>query len=1436
MARPGYGGVLDTPGTNAGDATYLDRQPDFDMSQEVSFQSPAKDKNIFQQLRNGRPSLRTPRGRGPLADRRNLPLQGAEFTPMLKSATRNSARRAAFGKENGVVPATPAALDRIEEDLTPIPNADASMYSRNASYVDNTLPQVDTSSANSTPLVPLPRRGDGKGPLQDGNQLSLREQENVIDRIEKENFGLKLKIHFLEEALRKAGPGFSEAALKENTELKVDKVTMQRDLQKYKKHLTTAEKDLESYRQQMLQLQEKAKKKYADEKQLAEIDRLQQSLEEKESDIEYLQRQVQQEKGDSAEIEKLRDEIGDLEADLREKDRLIGEHEDQVDDLQAKLNEKDEVLGEREDEIEDYKARLKRAETNAAGEHDEQLKNLETKLQETEAQFKHAQRRMIEMEQEAETQSRQALRRITELEQKAEDESKQAQRRILELEQKAAAGSSANDELEDARDTIQDLEASIRRLEAQVDEIQDKADDAISDKKRAESDLQELQEEMANKSVVTKGFSRQKEERLTRLQKELEQADERYATLEKEFSQAMTENRSLKSSVQETRQSKDLSEQEHHSLVAKVEELRKELQARIDEKSLLQTRHDALTSESASLQRDVSRLQRSVDELEESLSQERDHALGIETHIRNQFKGDIDRLNDEISDLQAEIRERDNLYDNDSEKWETDRRTLQSERDRAQEKASSLESTIARLREAEGNLSGKEAQLQEALRSEAERHKNEQASLNRQISDLRQDLDSRQSMLTELRNELSATRDELRQTQVDYQSQSEKIESLEDEVEVLQTTLDEESEHSREELEAARRECEDLKQQLESLRRTADLARGTASSYQQNETRASASLERLQTQLDDSTAQVVKLGKEKKDLQDRLASLDLEMRSLRNSLAEARAERDEVESEMKRLQHSGEETLRVDRERLDLRTAKMKLDNEVRRLKEENNVLMEQRRSLERSLEDEIDKSAEEEERLNQEILQLQSKLREASSSDGPESSSTRRTIRELERRIRDYEDQLAARTNVPVGNVTEGNSELSLVRRDLSSARQREREFLQRESAHKDIVKNLKRQIADLERQAHEAEMSRLIASPNSSGTSARPSEVNSLRTQLSSAQQSVQEFKTKARDAERKMGQIERDFQSRLDDLEDQKASLEQALEDAQRDADEVTVLHEKALRRLSQKLDKSERERKAAASSRLNLDSMSSEHRNLQELLQRSEAETDALEHDVLQQQDAIDALSAAEASLRRKLERTRSERAAYRLTAEKLQRDIRELKAAADAAPQGPAVYDTLNESAIDTVIRAAEGAEERHGKELRGMALQMEWMQARWEREVSMRADAAYAKKFLQLELEVAHTCNKAQLRELEQIRTEVLGSRRALAAPPPSLARPPGSRPTFKSVATMARFVARAKICARAWAAHEATRKKLADRVEEMRRVKKRRGLKVVRDEEAHAV
>jgi hypothetical protein len=151
-----------------------------------------------------------------------------------------------------------------------------------------------------------------------------------------------------------------------------------------------------------------------------------------------------------------------------------------------------------------------------------------------------------------------------------------------------------------------------------------------------------------------------------------------------------------------------------------------------------------------------------------------------------------------------------------------------------------------------------------------------------------------------------------------------------------------------------------------------------------------------------------------------------------------------------------------------------------------------------------------------------------------------------------------------------------------------------------------------------------------------------------------------------------------------------------------------------------------------------------------LRKNKAEMENLEHDVLQQQELIESLAVSEASLRRKLERARSERAAFRMSAEKLQKDLERIKITAVAARaetsgrrsavDRKALDITIEgaDQALETVIRAAESADERHKKELRGMFMQMEWMQARFQREASLRADAAYAKKFLQLQLDVAN--------------------------------------------------------------------------------------------------
>ena len=932
MVQPGIGG-LDTPRTNIGDATYLSRQPDFDISQELSFQSPSKDANVLQQLRDGsRPNLRTPRGggggsRAPFADKRNLPagLNGAEFTPLLKSATRNNgSRRHGGGKENGVT-ATPAFLNRIDEDMTPMPVGETSVYGagRNtSSYMENTpLPAEENSSAASTPIV-MRRRIDAKGPLEDGNHLSLKEQENVIDRIEKENFGLKLKIHFLEEALRKAGPGFSDAALKENTELKVDKVTMQRELQRYKKHLSTAEKDLEGCRHQILEVQEKARRKFADENQRAEVERLNRLLEDREAELEDMQRQIDQGQKENAAVEKLQDDIGDLESELRRKEELIDKYEDELEEFRAKAEE-------------------------------------------------------------GETRAQEAERRAEELEGSAPSE----------------------EELEEAKGTIEDLETDVRRLEQQLDDANEKLKDAVDDKDRAEADLAELQEDMADKSMVTKGLSRQVEEKLIRLQNELEQAREDYSSLVEQNLAKEKETENLRSQLRETRQEHDSVERIRQSLASRLEEAQLDKNSKSDEKALLQTRNDALRAESDSLQREVERLQKAVSELEDSLSQERHHANQIEHDIQSHFKEEIERLNDEISDLQAQGREKDNLYDNDSDKWETDRQTLESERDRAEERAAGLQKTVDRLRATEGDLSSKEEKLQEAIQSETERHKGEAAVLTRRIDELQHNLESRQTMLEDLRTELSSVRDELRQTQLDFRAQSEKAEALEDEVEILQATIDEESERAQKDLEQAQQQSKSLEKELSVIRGVAESAKVTSAFSEEATKQTSETLARLKFQLADSTDSLAKANREKIALQQQVASVNIDFASTQAALALAEAERDELESELDRLRLHGEDTFKLDQERLDLRSTKTRLDVEIRRLRDENKALVDQRRSLEKSLDDEIEKAAAEEDRLNGEIIQLQAKMRQLS--DSQDATSARRTIRELERRLEDYEAKL---------------------------------------------------------------------------------------------------------------------------------------------------------------------------------------------------------------------------------------------------------------------------------------------------------------------------------------------------------------------------------------------------------------------------------------------
>ena len=200
---------IDTPRTEVdGNATYLTnayrsagrtRLSALD-SVENSFQTPSKDEDIVKVIENGRKrnsnsngfKLTTPRaGSGPkstrstLSDRRHLSAAGpakGEFTPLMQSATRNNMLKNMSAARGAVGPKTPAYLKANYRSNANTPG----LPEMTGIYEDDTtedqvtpVPQVASSSPQSTPLPMLPGR-DGGGILNDGqNMMTLKEQEKV---------------------------------------------------------------------------------------------------------------------------------------------------------------------------------------------------------------------------------------------------------------------------------------------------------------------------------------------------------------------------------------------------------------------------------------------------------------------------------------------------------------------------------------------------------------------------------------------------------------------------------------------------------------------------------------------------------------------------------------------------------------------------------------------------------------------------------------------------------------------------------------------------------------------------------------------------------------------------------------------------------------------------------------------------------------------------------------------------------------------------------------------------------------------------------------------------------------------------------------------------------------------------------------------------------
>ena len=188
-------------------------------SQEASFVSPSKQKAQQEQQPQQKflARLQQQTGATPLGEIKNnvRPLRKNEFTPLLKSVTKNQFLKNGFAAQSpsklrmGLHKAASTSdLREVTEMMSQISGAG----DMDGERTQDEKGLADMSSA-SVSFQKLPGRSPGSA---DGAALlTLREQEKVIDEMRKENFSLKLKIYFMQDRLGHLAPEHYQAVFKE---------------------------------------------------------------------------------------------------------------------------------------------------------------------------------------------------------------------------------------------------------------------------------------------------------------------------------------------------------------------------------------------------------------------------------------------------------------------------------------------------------------------------------------------------------------------------------------------------------------------------------------------------------------------------------------------------------------------------------------------------------------------------------------------------------------------------------------------------------------------------------------------------------------------------------------------------------------------------------------------------------------------------------------------------------------------------------------------------------------------------------------------------------------------------------------------------------------------------------------------------------------------
>ncbi|KAJ7083699.1 hypothetical protein B0H15DRAFT_940158 [Mycena belliarum] len=606
-------------------------------------------------------------------------------------------------------------------------------------YFDATTANDDdgTDYGVGSPVATRPKRTARASASAAKGALTLRDQEKHIDNLKKENFNIKLRVHFLEERLAQLAPDQIDAALKQNISLKIEVQQRGMELKKLKKLVLELERELD-----------RLQRAGAGTHRTGTRDRereLEEKLEERDRELRELRRRAA---GDSADA-LLADRNAELEDEL---DNMRGLLEDNMDELE-RLRDIVERRGDADVEsdagrvaaLEAANAELlARAEEQAdlATQREEDKEDLADMVEQLRLENEDLQQQLQRAEAQERSESRAMILEEREEREAVEDDLNAARDKLaaalIELQQK-------EDELEMKNAEIEDLVAEHERVVAVVEE------EWRGEVEEARGQVEELRDVLAERESESKDLRlniSELEANTDDLHSKFEAA---LAHLEEETEAKDAEIESMQQTIDKLSEQIYILEDENDRMKEDSDRLRDDEAA---ERDRLEALSAALKDKIASVKDELEEMTQLYEACSGEIHAHRDRQEELASHVEDlvaQLHAERAAAAQAAADAESAAKEHAGTL-------RAERRTLDAKESALQSALADLARTQALLAARDADLAAVQAALQ-ALEGESRRagetHSSARFSLELEVDRLKRDLERIEAELSRARAELA---------------------------------------------------------------------------------------------------------------------------------------------------------------------------------------------------------------------------------------------------------------------------------------------------------------------------------------------------------------------------------------------------------------------------------------------------------------------------------------------------------------------------------------------------------------------------------------------------------------------------------------------------------------------------------------------------------